>query len=211
MISFRYFCRVWWSLAILLNILITDDDTRECLGATTARLDQNRGQKQGVVEIIMLCKSRQCDQSWQSINLPSWNAVLEESWKLEIYSLVQMRCSFLNNLIRFRFDTAACVKFRFNELCGWLVDWMDTSVLGFSVSELERFFIHSSIFVCVLFSFPIFDCTIEQHSWIRCFFGGIMTLLGFFGCALAAFGPAVSFFAIVIARDPIRVIILIAS
>ncbi|OWA52006.1 Gamma-secretase subunit Aph-1 [Hypsibius exemplaris] len=38
-----------------------------------------------------------------------------------------------------------------------------------------------------------------------------MTLLGFFGCALVAFGPAASFFAVVIARDPIRVIILIAS
>ncbi|GAU90850.1 hypothetical protein RvY_03210 [Ramazzottius varieornatus] len=38
-----------------------------------------------------------------------------------------------------------------------------------------------------------------------------MTALSFFGCALTAFGPSLSFFIIFIARDPIRVIILIAS
>ncbi|XP_055344833.1 gamma-secretase subunit Aph-1-like [Paramacrobiotus metropolitanus] len=38
-----------------------------------------------------------------------------------------------------------------------------------------------------------------------------MTLMTFFGCAITAFGPALSFFVIIIARDPIRVIIVIAS
>lgn len=38
-----------------------------------------------------------------------------------------------------------------------------------------------------------------------------MTLLEFTGCALAAFGPALSMFIVTIMNDPVRVIILIAS
>lgn len=38
-----------------------------------------------------------------------------------------------------------------------------------------------------------------------------MTLLEFTGCALAAFGPALSMFIVTIMSDPVRVIILIAS
>lgn len=38
-----------------------------------------------------------------------------------------------------------------------------------------------------------------------------MTLMEFFGCTLIAFGPAFSMFALTVARDPIRIIILITS
>ncbi|XP_064476822.1 gamma-secretase subunit Aph-1-like [Ornithodoros turicata] len=38
-----------------------------------------------------------------------------------------------------------------------------------------------------------------------------MTLMEFFGCTLIAFGPALSMFAITVARDPIRIILLITS
>ncbi|KAL1433465.1 hypothetical protein MTO96_012580 [Rhipicephalus appendiculatus] len=38
-----------------------------------------------------------------------------------------------------------------------------------------------------------------------------MTLMEFIGCALIGFGPALSMFAITIARDPIRIIILITA
>uniref|UniRef100_V5H5C6 Putative anterior pharynx defective 1 n=2 Tax=Ixodes ricinus TaxID=34613 RepID=V5H5C6_IXORI len=38
-----------------------------------------------------------------------------------------------------------------------------------------------------------------------------MTLMEFFGCTLIAFGPALSMFAITVARDPIRIIILITA
>jgi anterior pharynx defective protein 1 len=36
-----------------------------------------------------------------------------------------------------------------------------------------------------------------------------MTVLAFFGCALTAYGPALSLFALTIAKDPVRIIILI--
>ena len=38
-----------------------------------------------------------------------------------------------------------------------------------------------------------------------------MTLMDFFGCAFLAFGPPLSMFAMTIAVEPIRIIILIAS
>ena len=37
-----------------------------------------------------------------------------------------------------------------------------------------------------------------------------MALLEFFGCAFIAYGPALAMFALTIAKDPIRIIILIA-
>lgn len=41
--------------------------------------------------------------------------------------------------------------------------------------------------------------------------GSIMTLMEFVGCALIGFGPAISMFAVTIAKDPIRIIILITA
>ena len=36
-----------------------------------------------------------------------------------------------------------------------------------------------------------------------------MTVLAFFGCALTAYSPALALFAVTIARDPVRIIVLI--
>jgi len=38
-----------------------------------------------------------------------------------------------------------------------------------------------------------------------------MTLLEFAGCSLIAFGPSLAMFALTIAKDPIRIIILISA
>ena len=38
-----------------------------------------------------------------------------------------------------------------------------------------------------------------------------MTVLSFFGCALTAYGPALSLFLFTIASDPVKIIILILS
>ena len=38
-----------------------------------------------------------------------------------------------------------------------------------------------------------------------------MTVLAFFGCALTAYGPALALFALTIANDPVKIIILILS
>ena len=36
-----------------------------------------------------------------------------------------------------------------------------------------------------------------------------MTVLAFFGCALTAYSPALALFMVTIARDPVRIIVLI--
>lgn len=38
-----------------------------------------------------------------------------------------------------------------------------------------------------------------------------MTVAAFFGCALTAYGPALALFVVTIAKDPVRIIILILS
>ena len=45
----------------------------------------------------------------------------------------------------------------------------------------------------------------------RCSNRYVMTVLSFFGCALTAYGPALSLFLFTIASDPVKIIILILS